>query len=469
MMQTPVRNIAVIDIGKTNAKVIVYDLLKACEVDARSHRNAVTGTAPYPHFETDELFGFVLSALCELHKLHGIDAISVTTHGATVALLNDRGGLALPVLDYEHTGPDETASAYDVIRPSFAMTGSPRLSAGLNIGAQLFWQKERFPEAFASIGCVLPYPQYWGYLLTGNRAGEVTSWGCHSDLWSPRQRSFSPLVEALGLSDKMPPLRGADQQLGSILPEIAAKSGLPAGCPVYTGIHDSNASLLPHLWSRRQPFSVVSTGTWVIAMSVGGRSPTLDERRDTLINVNAFGEPVPSARFMGGRVFEVAAPAEDVVATDDDRAALLRDSLMLMPSVIGDTGPFQGVIGGWTDDEETLTPGMRLVGVSWYLALMTAVCLDLTAASGPVIVEGPFAENADYLSMLSAAVGRPLFKSTGSGTSAGAAGLVIGDVAPRVQVSRSIDPPENFDTLATYAEAWRHKAERIETTMPDLS
>ena len=52
-----------------------------------------------------------------------------------------------------------------------------------------------------------------------------------------------------------------------------------------------------------KPFSVVSTGTWVIAMAVGGAAVELDPARDTLVNVNAFGEPVPSARFMGGREF----------------------------------------------------------------------------------------------------------------------------------------------------------------------
>ena len=36
-------------------------------------------------------------------------------------------------------------------------------------------------------------------------------------------------------------------------------------------------------------------------MAIGGRETALDPARDTLINVNALGDPVPSARFMGGR------------------------------------------------------------------------------------------------------------------------------------------------------------------------
>nr|WP_199178698.1 hypothetical protein [Acidimangrovimonas sediminis] len=86
------------------------------------------------------------------------------------------------------------------------------------------------------------------------------------------------------------------------------------GTPVNCGIHDSNASLLPYLKGHEAPFAVVSTGTWVIAMAIGGRMSrnigNLDEARDTLVNVNALGAPVPSARFMGGREYEaLGAPA----------------------------------------------------------------------------------------------------------------------------------------------------------------
>ena len=147
--------------------------------------------------------------------------------------------------------------------------------------------------------------------------------------------------------------------------------------------------------------------------------------------------------------------------TSTHRKAMLKNRIMMMPSVLGDTGPFQGIIGGWTVDEHHLTPGMRLLGVSWYLALMTAICLDLTGASGPVIVEGPFAENHDYLSMLSAATGRPVEKSPGSGTSAGAAGLAVGGM----KLSAFKPHPESLSGLAdlnAYAEIWRERLPEVE-------
>ena len=50
---------------------------------------------------------------------------------------------------------------------------------------------------------------------------------------------------------------------------------------------------------------MVSTGTWVVIFAVGGDLDHLDPKRDTLANVDALGRAVPSARFMGGREFEL--------------------------------------------------------------------------------------------------------------------------------------------------------------------
>ena len=53
-------------------------------------------------------------------------------------LVDAKGDLVMPILDYEHDGPDRLAADYDAVRPPFAETGTPRLPIGLNLGAQLF-------------------------------------------------------------------------------------------------------------------------------------------------------------------------------------------------------------------------------------------------------------------------------------------------------------------------------------------
>ncbi|SON57272.1 putative sugar kinase YoaC [Hartmannibacter diazotrophicus] len=453
------RRVAVIDIGKTNAKVVLVDLKAGAELLHRSMPNRPVDVAPYPHADVESLWPFILSSLGEINREAGVDAISITTHGATAVLLDETGGLALPVLDYEFAGPDTLAEAYAAARPPFAETGSPRLPAGLNIGAQLFWLQASFPDEFAKTATILPYPQYWAFRLTGVLASEVTSWGCHTDLWAPGKRDYSSLVDRERWRGKMAPMRKAGDVLGAILPDVANATGLSPATPVFCGIHDSNASLLPHLKSAEAPFAVVSTGTWVISMAIGAEAKLLDEVRDTLINVNAFGDPVPSARFMGGRCYELLRPQDDTPISEDDRTRVVHEAVMLMPSVPQGSGPFPNAEGHWTVPEETLTPGTRLLALSYHLALMTATCLDLIGAAGPVIAEGPFAANADYLKMLRAAVGRPVFASLGrTGTSLGAAGLAASRQPSSAHSQTGTVVPLEMK-LADYARQWRAHAE----------
>ncbi len=190
------RIVGVIDIGKTNAKVAAVDLDRFEEIAVRKTANGVVQGEPYPHFDVDHLWAFVLDSLKALHAEYPLQAISITTHGATAVVLDQAGGLALPVLDYEFGGPDTLSEAYERVRPPFAETGSARLPMGLNVGAQLFWQQQTFPDAFARVATILTYAQYWTFRLTGVRVNELTSLGCHTDLWNPTAGTFSTLVEA---------------------------------------------------------------------------------------------------------------------------------------------------------------------------------------------------------------------------------------------------------------------------------
>lgn len=458
MTRTP-RRILVIDIGKTNAKLAVVDAATLTETAVLTAPNRPLPGPPYPHADVDALWSFLLRGLAELHAAHPVDALVVAAHGACAALVDATGELALPVLDYEHDGPEALAAAYDAARPPFAETGSPRLPRGLNLGAQLFWQARAFPESFARATALLTWPQYWAFRLSGVTAAEATSLGCHTDLWNPAARAPSSLAEAEGWTRLLPPLRPADARLGPIAPAVAEATGLPPDTPVLCGLHDSNASLLPHLRSRPAPFAVVSTGTWVVSMAVGGRPVALDPTRDTLVNVNALGDPVPSARFMGGREREIAlrgrpaaAPEADLAA---DLAAVLASGAMLLPALEPGSGPFQGRAAAWTCDEAALPDGQRAAAVSLHLALVAATCLELIGAEGPTLVEGPFAANAAFLAMLAAATARPVLLPAGGGTGAslGAALLAAPDARPAP--ARPAPPEADLPALGAYARAWR--------------
>jgi len=457
---TSPRHVAVIDIGKTNAKLALVDMDGLSEIAVLTRPNRVLSGPPWPHFDVEGHWEFLLDALGRFHREHRIDAISVTTHGACAVLLDADGRLAAPVLDYEHPGPDDLADPYDEIRPGFEETGSPRLRGGLNLGAQLFWQFETDPGLKARTAIIVTYPQYWGYRLTGVAATDVSSLGCHTDLWNPHQGRLSCLVERLGITDKMAPARPSAGILGPILPEIAARTGLLPDTPVHCGIHDSNASLLPHVLGRAAPFSVVSTGTWVIAMSIGGKRPILDPAKDTLVNVNALGNPVPSARFMGGREFETIIAGQYAEPTDADLAVALQDEIMLLPAVVANAGPFQGHTARWTPREPQLGSGLRMAATSYYLALVTTRCLGLIGHEGTVVVEGPFARNAAYCDMLAVASRSAVATAAGkTGTSQGAALLAASD-RPLGLPDSDQHLPEWNEAKYRYARSWMSIADK---------
>ncbi|PRY26527.1 sugar (pentulose or hexulose) kinase [Aliiruegeria haliotis] len=454
------RHVAVIDIGKTNAKLAMVDMDTLAEIDVRTTPNTVLDAAPYPHFDTNHLWAFILEGLAVFQQVHGIDAISVTTHGASIVLLDRHGGLAAPVLDYEHPGPDALAGEYDAIRPGFAQTGAPRLPMGLNVGAQLHWLLETQPGLRRRVAKVVTYPQFWVARLTGVACTEVTSLGCHTDLWQPEAGRFSALPDRLGIADRIAPVRRATDTVGTLLPMLARATGLPDTTPVFCGIHDSNASLYPHLLALSAPFSVLSTGTWVIAMALGAEGQALDPERDTLVNVNALGSPVPSARFMGGREYALLMGEDRIDPTPQDVTFVLARNAMLLPAVVPESGPFQGRRPEWTIDEADLTPGQRAAVVSLYLAMMAETCLSMISARGPTLTEGPFARNRLFLDMLAEATGRPVLLPGGSatGTSIGAALLTRGDGAT-LSEKPTPHPPleaELAQAFRTYAATWRN-------------
>lgn len=454
-------HVAVIDIGKTNAKLALVDRQSLTEIAVVTRPNTVIDAPPWPHFDIEGHWTFLLEALAGFHADHGIAEISITTHGASITLIDANGDLAAPMLDYEHKGPDDLAAEYDAIRPPFSETGSARLSMGLNVGAQLYWQFKTDPSLAARTARVLTYPQFWAFRLTGIAATEVTSLGCHTDLWNPHAKTPSSLAAKLGIDQKLAPVRPADEALGPIHPTIARQTGLDPATPVRCGIHDSNASLLPHLLCRKAPFSVVSSGTWVIAMAVGGKPVTLDPARDTLINVNAMGDPVPSARFMGGREHDLATGGTCPDPTDADIQTVLAERAMLLPAIVPETGPFQGKQSTWIK-EPTANTGRRNAAVSFYLALVTAHCLELVGHQGPIIVEGPFAKNRCYRLMLAEATGSEVQATASTtGTSQGAALLGAKTAQARTETATTQPaPPDLAEKLTAYADQWRAQAEQ---------
>ncbi|MFC3115074.1 FGGY-family carbohydrate kinase [Cellvibrio fontiphilus] len=438
---------AVLDIGKTNVKLQLVDAEGRLS-HSYSRKNTPLESGLYPHADVDAIWQWLLETLASYPAAAEITALIVTTHGATAALINSNvpaaDALVLPVLDYEFAGINSCDQAYQAVRPGFSETLSPDLPAGLNLGRQIFWLQQQFPAQFAQATQLLMYPQYWAWRLTGQLVGEVTSLGCHTDLWAPLTQRYSSLVEQCHWQALMPPLQPAWQSLGVIRPEIANATGLSPACEVHVGLHDSNASYLRYLCNEQTQtasFTVVSTGTWTILMQAQGRLRDLHLRRDTLANCDVFGDPIACARFMGGREYEeicqrLGGDVNTPVSAQQLQTAL--DNLwMVTPDFSSGNGPF----GGLAPKLQCPLPAPSAGAIATlYSALMIDQRLSDLQASGAIYIEGAFLKNPLLCALLAQLrSGQPVYLSNDdTGTVQGALLLTqFPQVTPFAQASRA--------------------------------
>jgi sugar (pentulose or hexulose) kinase len=451
-MIKPVRDLEqgraiVVDVGKTHARVSLWTRDGRCLAKI-SRANAPAGDGPYTALDTAATAEWLVQSLAQFAG-HPVEAIIPIAHGAAVAGI--RGDvLAFAPPDYEWDLP---RTEYAAQRDRFALTGSPALPQGLNLGAQLHALEELLDFKGVTL---LPYAQYWAWLLSGVAVSEVTSLGCHSDLWVPGEAGFSPLAKRRGWAGRFAPLAKANDVIGTLTPELAALTGLPATTKVFAGLHDSNAALLAargFAEIAEREATVLSTGTWFVAM----RSPqqavdlaALPEQRDCLVNVDVNGQPVPSARFMGGREIELLGERIEgpgLAGLGD----VLVDHAMVLPSQVPGCGPFPASFGRWINRPED--PDTRRAAVALYAALMADTALDLIGAAGRLLIEGRFARSEVFVRALASL--RPETQvytaASEADVSFGALRLVWPDLAPAGGLTR-VEPLDR--DLTAYRAEW---------------
>jgi sugar (pentulose or hexulose) kinase len=455
--------VVVLDIGKTLAKATLWSPERRL-IQKRSRPNARSVESGLPVLDYKGIETWLVDVLTEFASLAEIEAIIPVGHGASGCLI-EGDKLIVPPLDYEAPPPDEIRRAYQAVRDRFALTGSPCLPMGLNFGAQLFWLQSVYPEAFRR-GTILMWPQYWAWRLCGETAIEVTSLGCHTDLWQPTTAKPSPMAVAQGWADHFAPLRKPSDVLGSLSEEWCARTGLPAKCKVLCGLHDSNSALLAsrlHPEIANRECTVLSTGTWFIAMRSlpsAADTPELREDRDCLFNVDVWGNPVPSSRFMGGREAEIledsAGDYVDVAANADTLIALAKcatdEGIFAVPSFEPGVGPYPALTGRWINRPADKL-GRRAVA-ALYLALMADATLDLIGAKNRIIIEGRFGSDPVFTGVLAAL--RPAdavyLSNAADNLAFGALGLYDGCIPAGNDMKKVA--PIAFDILR-YAAAWR--------------
>src|SRR5690606_10096940 len=176
------------------------------------------------------------------------------TYGASLVYVDEEGRAIAPLYNYLKPYPEELKNQfyrkYGGEEQFAFQTASPVLGS-LNSGMQLYRIKYENPDLFARIKYALHLPQYMSFLMSGKFYSDITSIGCHTNLWDFQKNDYHTWVYEEGIAEKLAPIVPSN----TITPPAFPGNSYGVG----TGLHDSSAALIPYLVSFKESFVLIST------------------------------------------------------------------------------------------------------------------------------------------------------------------------------------------------------------------
>lgn len=428
--------IAVLDVGKTNKKVFIYNKqLQVLEKNVKAFAE-VTGASGLKIEQPDAVFQWFKENLKDYSNRYTIAAISITTHGAMGVCVDSQGTITCPPLSYTNEPGQEFGNSFFEQfgdRNSLQrQTATAEIGQMTNFAKIIYYWKKHWPDKLKDTRHILFYPQYFGFKLTGNAASDTTMLGSHTYLYDHKRKAYSNVAHQLGVMDKLPTniLKSWDI-LGTVTDSMARQTGVSKECIVTAGIHDSNASLLPFLITETRDFVLNSTGTWCVAMKPAETILFKEQElgKTVFYNQDVFGRPVKTSIFMGGleyetyaKLFERIHKRNDLPEFDRDlyRSVLEKCDSFILPSVMKGAGLFPGANPTLVDAGQAISLADFRSGKSrpafadcyersmavliCSLSIQTCCALDAVGykEGGQIFIEGGFRFNEPYLKLLTA-------------------------------------------------------------------
>ena len=381
----------VLDIGKTNVKLTFVDSInnKTIKFFTTKQKNI------YRHgikiLNSNSIFEWALKKITYIGKKHNLDKFVCTAHGTSIALISYDNKELLACTDYEYKF-DKLFNNYKKIAPKFSESFSPFLENGLNIGQQIYYLYKRKQKLIKETKYILNYPQYIVWKLTSGFSSEISYVGCHTHLWDFKRNKLSSFVKKIKLEKKFPKIRKAWDTIGQ------RKIG-ESNLKIINGIHDSNASYLYFKNSDIKNFTLVSTGTWYIIFNQKTPLKNLNPSLDMLANIDVFGKPVPTMRFMGGREYDHLMGVFKI----SNKTRAIKDfsfhDYLIYPSYASG--------GGFSINKinigfyEGLNKGQIYYLICLYISFVINFCLNQMKSSNTIILDGPITKNITIMKILS--------------------------------------------------------------------
>ena len=381
----------VLDIGKTNVKLTFVDSInnKTIKFFKTKQKNI------YRHgikiLNSNSIFEWALKKITYIGRKHNLDKFVCTAHGTSIALISYDDKELLACTDNEYKF-DKLFNSFKKIAPKFNESFSPFLENGLNIGQQIYYLYKRKQKLIKETKYILNYPQYIVWKLTSGFSSEISYVGCHTHLWDFKRNKLSSFVKKIKLEKKFPQIRKAWDTIGR---KQIGKSNLK----IINGIHDSNASYLYFKNSDIKNFTLVSTGTWYIIFNQKTPLKNLNPSLDMLANIDVFGKPVPTMRFMGGREYD---HLMGVFKISNKTRAIKNFSFhdyLIYPSYASGGGFSISRIN--ISFYERLNKGQIYYLICLYISFVINFCLNQMKSSNTIILDGPITKNITIMKILS--------------------------------------------------------------------
>jgi len=390
--------IILFDVGKTNKKVFLLDEQYKIAWEQSQSLPETTDEEGEPCEDVEKLTNWVQRTYTHVLTLRDftIKAVNFSAYGASFVHIGKNGKPVAPLYNYLKPYPDELKKRfYDTYggEVTFSMlTASPVLGS-LNSGMQLYRIKEERPELFLQIQCSLHLPQYLSFLLTGQKYSDITSIGCHTNLWNFSQDHYHEWVYREGIIDKLAPIRG-EEEVMSVANSVRKGSPGPASMVSGIGLHDSSAAMIPYLESFQEPFVLISTGTWCISMNPFNHVPlTVAElQKDCLCYISYQGRPVKASRLFAGYEHEQGVKKLAARYHKDPQYA---STVAYDPDIVS-------LVHGGKDENFEQAYHRLIMDIMTRQAASTQLVLNGTDVKR-IFVDGGFARNQVYMHLLAAA------------------------------------------------------------------
>jgi sugar (pentulose or hexulose) kinase len=301
MIAVPV--IAIFDIGKTNKKFFLIDESYKIVLERSVQFVEITdedGDACDDVNLLTEWVGQTLNEILQLKKFD-VKAVNFSAYGASLVYINEDGKVIAPLYSYLKKYPEqvkkELYKKYGGAEKLSCETASPELGS-LNSGMQLYRMMIEKPQLYNQVKYALHLPQYISYLISKKAVSDITSIGCHTQLWDYGENNYHHWVVAEGIEKKLAPVQPSHETNRVDYNGKMLEVGI--------GLHDSSAALIPYLAVFKEPFVLISTGTWCISLNPFNNTPLTGEelKKDCLCYMEYQGKPVKASRLFAGQEHE---------------------------------------------------------------------------------------------------------------------------------------------------------------------